>query len=51
MVAEEGISIPSGNEVFAFDGFWEPGGQTFLGNMPEAVIDEVPWGEGTIQKL
>ena len=27
----------------AFDSFWKPGGQTFPGNMPEAVIDEVPW--------
>lgn len=43
--------IPSGNEDSAFDGFWKPGGQTFPGNMPEAVIDEVPWGEFTIRKL
>ena len=43
--------IPSGNEESAFDGFWKPGGQTFPGNMPEAVIDEVPWGEFTIRKL
>ena len=35
--------IPSGNEESAFEGFWKPGGQTFPGNMPEAVIDEVPW--------
>ena len=44
-------TIPSGNEASAFDGFWKPGGQTFPGNMPEAVIDEVPWGEFTIRKL
>ena len=43
--------IPSGNEDSAFDGFWKPGGQPFPGNMPEAVIDEVPWGEFTIRKL
>ena len=43
--------IPSGNEDSAFDGFWKPGGQTFPGNMPEAVIYEVPWGEFTIRKL
>ena len=43
--------IPSGNEESAFDDFWKPGGQTFPGNMPEAVIDEVPWGEFTIRKL
>ena len=43
--------IPSGNEESAFEGFWKPGGQTFPGNMPEAVIDEVPWGEFTIRKL
>ena len=45
------LRIPSGNEDSAFDGFWKPGGQTFPGNMPEAVIDEVPWGEFTVRKL
>ena len=35
--------IPNGNEASAFEDFWKPGGQTFPGNMPEAVIDEVPW--------
>lgn len=43
--------IPSGNEASAFEDFWKPGGQTFPGNMPEAIIDEVPWGEFTIRKL
>ena len=43
--------IPNGNEASAFEDFWKPGGQTFPGNMPEAVIDEVPWGEFTIRKL
>ena len=45
------LRIPSGNEDSVFDGFWKPGGQTFPGNIPEAVIDEVPWGEFTIRKL
>ena len=45
------LKVPSGNEDSAFDGFWKPGGQTLPGNMPEAVIDEVPWGEFTIRKL
>ena len=45
------LRIPSGKEDSAFDGFWKPGGQTFPGNIPEAVIDEVPWGEFTIRKL
>ena len=39
------------NEASAFEDFWKPGGQTFPGNMPEAIIDEVPWGEFTIRKL
>ncbi|WP_330911005.1 hypothetical protein [Streptococcus suis] len=43
--------IPSGNEDSAFDGYWKPGGRTYPGNMPEAVIDEVPWGEFTIRQL
>ena len=43
--------IPNGNEASAFEDFWRPGGQTFPGNIPEAVIDEVPWGEFTIRKL
>ena len=43
--------IPNGNEASAFEDFWKPGGQTFPGNMPEAIIDEVPWGEFTIRKL
>ena len=45
------LKVPSGNEASAFEDFWKPGGQTFPGNMPEAVIDEVPWGEFTIRKL
>ena len=51
VISVQNARIPSGNEEAAFDGFWKPGGQTFPGNMPEAVIDEVPWGEFTIRKL
>ena len=50
VVAKKGISIPIGNEVGSND-WWRPTGQTFPGNIPEAVIDEVPWGEFTIRKL
>nr|WP_205397568.1 T7SS effector LXG polymorphic toxin [Streptococcus lutetiensis] len=45
------LKIPSGNENSAFEGFWRPGGRTYPGDMPEAVIDEVPWGEYTIRTL
>jgi len=45
------LKVPSGNEASAFKGYWKPGGRTYPGNMPEAVIDEVPWGEFTIRKL
>ncbi|HEL9627668.1 TPA: hypothetical protein U0J71_000764 [Streptococcus suis] len=45
------LKIPSGNEVSAFDDFWRPGGKTYPGGMPEAVIDEVPWGEYTFRTL
>ncbi|MDO6230310.1 hypothetical protein Q4433_05570 [Streptococcus parasanguinis] len=44
--------IPSGNEASAFEDFWKPGGQTFPGNMPEAIpirtisIIKV-WGKNT----
>ena len=51
LVSVHNPRVPSGNEESAFDGFWKPGGQTFPGNIPEAVIDEVPWGEFTIRKL
>ncbi|HEL0799413.1 TPA: hypothetical protein TU263_001428 [Streptococcus equi subsp. zooepidemicus] len=45
------LRIPSGNEGSAFEGYWKPGGRTYPGNMPEAVIDEVPWGDYTIRPL
>ena len=45
------LKVPSGNEVSAFKGYWKPGGRIYPGDMPEAVIDEVPWGQFTIRKL
>ncbi|HEM3598936.1 TPA: hypothetical protein U1C28_002067 [Streptococcus suis] len=45
------VRIPSGAEESAFDGYWKPGGRTYPGDMPEAVIDEVPWGDFTIRHL
>ena len=38
--------IPSGNEDSAFDGFWKPGGQTFPGNMPEGVMEDISTKRG-----
>ena len=51
VISVQNARIPSENEEAAFEGSWKPGGQTFPGNMPEVVIDEVPWGEFTIRKL
>ncbi|MDW8743632.1 hypothetical protein Q7W37_11520 [Streptococcus suis] len=45
------FSKPSGNEDPAFDGYWKPGGRTYPGDMPEAVVDEVSWGDFTIKHL
>ena len=45
------IRIPSGNEKSAFDGYWKPGGRTYPGDMPEAVVDEIPWGNYTFRQL
>ncbi|HEL2031963.1 TPA: hypothetical protein U1164_001960 [Streptococcus suis] len=45
------VRIPSGNEDPAFDGYWKPGGRTYPGDMPEAVVDEVSWGDFTIKHL
>nr|WP_244912668.1 T7SS effector LXG polymorphic toxin [Streptococcus acidominimus] len=45
------VRIPSGNEDSAFDGYWKPGGRTYPGNMPEAVVDEIPWGDFTFRQL
>lgn len=45
------VRIPSGNEDSAFEGYWKPGGRTYPGDMPEAVVDEVSWGDFTIKHL
>ena len=45
------VRIPSGNEDSAFDGYWKPGGRTYPGDMPEAVVDEIPWGDYTFRQL
>ena len=36
----QNLRIPSGNE-FGANGFWRPGGLTYPGRIPEAVIDPV----------
>ncbi|HFI0601588.1 TPA: T7SS effector LXG polymorphic toxin [Streptococcus suis] len=45
------VRIPSGNEDSAFDGYWKPGGRTYPGDMPEAVVDEIPWSDYTFRQL
>lgn len=45
------VRIPSGNEDSVFDGYWKPGGRTYPGDMPEAVVDEIPWGDYTFRQL
>ncbi|NQK93799.1 hypothetical protein HO498_05925 [Streptococcus suis] len=45
------VRIPSGVEESAFDGYWKPGGRTYPGDMPEAVVDEIPWGYYTYRQL
>lgn len=47
----ENVRIPSGNEDSAFEGLWKPGGYTAPGNIPEAVIEEVPEGKYTWHSL
>ena len=47
----QNIQIPSGNESSAFDGYWKAGGYTHPGNIPEAVVNEVPKGEYTWHSL
>lgn len=39
--APQNYRIPSGNE-YAANAFWRPGGMTWEGGLPEAVIDPVP---------
>jgi hypothetical protein len=41
------LHIPSGNETGAINDFWRPGGRTYPGGLPEAVIDEIPKGDYT----
>ena len=36
-----GYRIPTGNEFAASDRFWRPGGSTWPGGLPEAVINPV----------
>ena len=45
------VRIPNGNEDSAFEGYWKPGGRTYPGDMPEAVVDKVSWGDFTIKHL
>jgi filamentous hemagglutinin len=40
--------IPTGNE-FGANNLWRPGGYTYPGKMPEAIIDPVPAGSYTSQ--
>ena len=47
----EGYKIPSENEFAAYDDFWKPGGLTYPGGMPEAVIDSVMPGNYTIKPI
>lgn len=47
----QNVHIPSGNEKSAFPEYWQPGGYTHPGKIPEAVIDEVPEGEYTWHSL
>ncbi|GLQ89401.1 DUF6861 domain-containing protein [Dyella flagellata] len=45
-----GYRIPTGNE-FAANGFWRPGGATWPGGLPEAVIDPVPAGSYVVNPV
>ena len=45
VVAEKGISIPSGNEVGAND-WWRPAGRTFPGDIPEGVMEDISTNRG-----
>jgi hypothetical protein len=42
----KGLRMPSGNEKGAYQGLWEPGGDT-QGDIPEAVIDQLKKGDYT----
>lgn len=45
VVAEKGISIPSGNEAGA-NNWWRPGGRTYPGDMPEGVMKDISTKRG-----
>lgn len=45
VVAEKGISIPSGREVGAND-WWRPTGRTFPGDIPEGVMKDISTKRG-----
>ena len=45
VVAEKGISIPSGNEIGAND-WWRPAGRTFPGDIPEGVMEDISTKRG-----
>ena len=45
VVAEKGISIPSGNEAGA-NKWWRPGGRTYPGDMPEGVMKDISTKSG-----
>lgn len=45
-----GYRIPTGNE-FGANGYWRPGGFTYPGNLPEAVINPVPPGQYTFKPV
>ncbi len=45
VVAEKGLSIPSGNEAGAND-WWRPTGRTFPGDIPEGVMKDISTQRG-----
>ena len=45
VVAEKGLSIPSGNEAGAND-WWRPTGRTFPGDIPEGVMEDISTKRG-----
>ena len=45
VVAEKGISIPSGREAGAND-WWRPAGRTFPGDIPEGVMEDISTKRG-----
>ena len=48
----DNLRIPSGNEGGAKDNIqWRPGGKTYPGSVPEAVINPVPINQIKVTKL